>query len=260
MKRHIIPILSVIALLVSVFAFNASAYYVDETSGVLGYNTIRATMTSGDTNIDTNSDTLPYTIYNGEDYAYSTFYIDQRSGDVVTFEFAFTGNDSYSIDFYPMVYRELATSVLQVFNVNECSLSINYRVSTGGTLSDPVVVDLGYSASHDIRAFLDNVTPVNSVTYFEIYVTDLDESTSIDVSLIDAQTPLVNVPISDITLDDVNVNVSVIDNVPIGDFLWNSVTGFLAFEIIEGVQLYDILICVIALPLLVFFLKVIAGG
>ena len=51
-----------------------------------------------------------------------------------------------------------------------------------------------------------------------------------------------------------------IDDVPIGEFLWNSVNNFLGTEIFPNVTLYHLFTAIIAIPLFMWFLKLFAGG
>lgn len=51
-----------------------------------------------------------------------------------------------------------------------------------------------------------------------------------------------------------------IDSVDVGTFLWDSVSNFLNFEIADGLSLYVILITIVTIPILVWILKLFAGG
>ena len=70
--------------------------------------------------------------------------------------------------------------------------------------------------------------------------------------------------IADLTMQNIGTNNIVhpvyIDSVDVGDFLFNSVSNFLSFEIVEGLSLYVVLITIVSILLLVWFLRLLAGG
>ena len=70
---------------------------------------------------------------------------------------------------------------------------------------------------------------------------------------------LAELPMQNIDTDNIMHPVYV-DSVNVGDFLFNSVKNFLDFEIVEGLSLYVVFICIVALLLLLWFLKLLAGG
>lgn len=66
---------------------------------------------------------------------------------------------------------------------------------------------------------------------------------------------------SPLTIDEIYKNENIyIDEIPVGEFLWNSLDSFLNFEIFPGISLYLVFTSIVAIPIFIWFLKIFAGG
>lgn len=141
----------------------------------------------------------------------------------------------------------------------------NYEVTEvyqdGTTVSDVRFFSVDLSGAFDTRfALVPSKTDSELLcTYVNIYNIVCTYNTTITLPFYPVGTEISDIPIYSLNIRNIRQNIYISD-VPMGQFLWNSVTNFLSFEIVPGVSLYIVLTAVIALPLFIWFLKLFSGG
>lgn len=278
MKKHIkkiiclvaVIVLSVTATIVPCFAYEQVDYLSND---LLGANVVSPTITISNRQSELRySDTFPNYIYDNaiNDLSSDAWYIDETYsvGDLWYASYGLYADryDSTATLTFPVyIVRTDDTNYINQFNFTgwyKFTLDIEY-FGDGGQYSelhydfdytnetDPTYWKLGDlmptgKPSGKVFVTISNFQIVNPTDFcFDMpYYTD---------------TNIADLTMRNISADNITQPVYV-DNVNVGDFLFNSVKNFLDFEIIEGVSLYVIFISLVGIMLLVWFLKLLAGG
>lgn len=263
-QNKILALVAMILAIGTMVALPCFAYEVNPLNTPLGYTVVPVTFTV-DVNGDTlYSDTIPYSFYDERDVSSDVWEVYYNDGfaEYQFFDYGYTTlGTTYKLNFPTLTFRDEdnALTALTIFNVASVDITW-YGVNSGGVTDGTRYTNSwgNNGTSFDVGSFFADMLSGYEFIIFEMSATTYLEG-GVRLPIYDGSTILSDIPINVYTKSD-GVVVSPIDNVPIGEFLWNSVTGFLGFEIAEGIQLYDILLALVALPLLMWFLKLVAGG
>lgn len=259
LKKICLLIVTSLFILTSV-AIPSLAYIANPDDNVLGYNLITNVRLSHSYGGVTALDTLPYTVYDPRDISSDVYEV--VIDDDKYFEVFFIENlGNFSVNIPPIVYRP--DGLYDRFVIACRSIRIQYDAYDASGVfvaGDTIYIENDGTREVNITEVMNNELPVNA-DFVHLSITDVivDERFYIDLPLIPSGSLAYECAYRTLSNDDVIVN-TFIEDVPVGDFLWNSVTGMLGFEIAPNLQLYHVLLAVIVLPLLVWFLKVVAGG
>lgn len=270
MKRYIIVILCAVALLIAM-AMPCLAYtaYPALDEDILGYSPITAEIIIDSSPNIYQRDTTPYTIY------------DTVMSDVYELQLIQT-TDSRALRFIPANIQATRKIVLKdlVFNYEIFAEDTSRQSNIPVIVAENIIIK-GEAYSIDGRYLgayrEDTLTQFNSNTLFEslrdafgtvqlkLYIESIIATDTrggdiwYQVIPVSGDTTLNDFPLLGFTSDDIIVS-NVVEDVDIGEFLWGSVTNFLRFEILPNVSLYMVFIAIIAIPLLIWILKIFAGG
>lgn len=274
MKKHIKKVLCAVALIVlcvSAFAIPSFAYTQTMDQTVLGVNllpieVVRTDRLAQERDVDV---TLSYLFDNAlNDTTSPVWYIDE------VYNVGGTSNVIYCVYVLSSLNHDITYAInIPDFMTNtnmrdfenqlifhgrfELSYSLTYFANGGGREERG-----GGYYSEDADGYFDLGRAVpeewdNGVVYWHIDELTIEDGFAFEV-------PYYGPTLADAVLKPIsaeNIQYSTyIDDVPIGEFLWNSISSFLRTEIFPNVTLYHLFTAIIAIPLFIWFLKLFAGG
>lgn len=281
MKKHIKKIICLVAVLVlctSALVVPCFAYtqYDYDTSDLIGANLVTPEVVISNRLSSTRYvDTFPNYLFDNSynDLDSNAWYVDELAG------YENVPNVTYGV-FGLVADRYDSTAVLNfpTYAVRTDNINAYYQYEFTGYFKfnldvvfygdggqfDEVHYQLDYTNETDLTWWkLGDLMPTNlpsgtmyvTITNFEIV---RPSDFFLGIPYYYANT-LAELPIQHIDTDNFMHPVYV-DSVNVGDFLFNSVKNFLDFEIVDGLSLYVVFICIVAMLLLVWFLKLLAGG
>lgn len=260
MIKKLFAIIASLVLVVSLVALPSLAYTANPDDNIIGYNLL-ANIRLGHSYDDvTTLDTLPYSVNDPRDFYSDTYEL--VIDDDEYFEVFFIENiGEFTVNIPPLIYQPARDYNMFVIACRSATIHYDAYNASGVYLGgDTILIPSDNTREINVTSLLDGVLPSNCDRVY-LTITDVvaDERFYLDLPLIPTGTLVSDCAYRMQSNDDIIVK-NTISSVPVGDFLWDSVSGFLTFEIAPNLQLYHVLLAVVVLPLLVWFLKVVAGG